>query len=240
MTNILKTKTTSIVEAACKEFKEVNEQLVQLHEWTKKKIEQATQDRINSDTTIKEAGEVALKNIASLKRKLRDPEKPLDTISTKRQRPPPDTTRHFHQQSEMPPPLLTKKEPRNVPQPDKYDGSSAKLKAFVNNIATVFERMPVTYETANDKILYVGALLTNSAKTWYLANEQKHKPDPLSGWTVWVTYEDFLKDFIAIHENKNEVHEAKRNLQMEYQKSRERIKDYVSRIRIHNMLANLP
>jgi len=57
---------------------------------------------------------------------------------------------------------------------------------------------------------------------------------------VWVTYEDFLKDFIAIHENKNEVCEGKRNLQMEYQKSGERIKDYVSRMRTYNMLANLP
>jgi len=32
MTNLLKTETTSIGEAACKEFKEVNNQLVQLHQ----------------------------------------------------------------------------------------------------------------------------------------------------------------------------------------------------------------
>ena len=115
MTSLLKTKTTSIIEAACKEFKEVNEQLVQLHEWTKKKIEQETQDRINSDTTIKEAEEGALKNITSLKRKLRDPEDLLGTAYTKRQRPPLDTTRHSCQQSEIPPPPLTKKELRNVP-----------------------------------------------------------------------------------------------------------------------------
>jgi len=216
MTNLLKTETTSIVEAARKEFKEVNKQLVQLYEWTKKKIEQETQDQMNSDTTIKEAGEAALKNIASLKRKLIDPEDSLGTASTKGQRPPPDTTRNSCQQSEIPPPPLTNKEPRNIPQPDQYDGSWAKLKVFLSNVATVFERMPVTYETTNNKTLYVGTLLTDSAKTWYLVNEQKRKPDPLSGWTVWVTYEDFLKDFIAIHENKNKVREAKRNLQMEY------------------------
>jgi len=166
MTDLLKTETTSIVEAACKEFKEVNDQLVHLHKWTKKKIEQETQDRINSDTTIKKAGEAALKTIASLKRKLRDPEDPLGTASTKRQRPAPGTTRQSRQQSEIPQPPPTKKESRNVPQPDKYDGSSAKLKAFLNHVATVFECMPVTYETANDKILYVRALLTDSAKTW--------------------------------------------------------------------------
>jgi len=93
MTNLLKTETTSIVEAAHKEFKEVNDQLVQLHEWTKKKIEQETQDRINSDTTLQEAGEAALKTITSLKRKLRDPEDPLGTASTKWQRPDPNMLR---------------------------------------------------------------------------------------------------------------------------------------------------
>jgi len=100
--------------------------------------------------------------------------------------------------------------------------------------------MPLTYETTNDKILYVGALPTDSVKTWYLANKQKPKPDLLSSWTVWVTYEDFLNDFIAIHENKNKVHEAKRNLWMEYQNSGERIKNYLSRMRMNNMLSNLP
>ena len=158
----------------------------------------------------------------------------MGTASTQRQRSAPDTTRHSRQQSEIPQPPSTNKKARNVPQPDKYDGSSAKLKAFLNDVATVFERNPVTYETANDKTLYVGPLLMDSAKTWYLTNEQKHKPDLLFGWTVWVTYEDFLKDFIAIHENKNEVRKAKRNLQMEYQKSGERIKDYLSRMRTHN------
>jgi len=165
MSDLLKTETTSIVEAAHKEFKEVNDQLVQLHEWTKKKIEQETQDRINSDTTIKEAGEAVEKTITSPKRKLRDAEDPLGTASTKRQRPAPDTTRHSRQQSEIPEPPPTKKEPRNVPQPNKYDGSYAKLKAFLKDVTTVLECMPVTYETANDKILYVGALLTDSAKT---------------------------------------------------------------------------
>jgi len=100
--------------------------------------------------------------------------------------------------------------------------------------------MPITYDSANDKILYVAAFLTGSAKQWYLANETRHKPDPQSGWCVWARYEDFLKDFIAVHENRNEVREAKRNMQMEFQKASELIKDYVSRMRTLNLVANLP
>ena len=129
-----------------------------------------------------------------------------------RHRPAPDITKHSRQQSEIPQLPPTTKESWNILQPDKYDGSLAKLKTFRNDVATVFEHMPVTYETANDKIHYVGTLLTDSAKTWYLANKQKRKLDLQSGWTMWVTCEDFLKDFIAIYENKNEVRKAKRNL----------------------------
>jgi len=55
-------------------------------------------------------------------------------------------------------------EPQNIPQPNKYDRSSTKLKPFLNNIANVFECMPITYDLANDKILYIAALLTGSAK----------------------------------------------------------------------------
>jgi len=100
--------------------------------------------------------------------------------------------------------------------------------------------MPITYDSANDKILYVAVLLTGSAKQWYLANETRRKPDPQSYWSVWARDEDFLKDFIAVPENRNEVKEAKRNIQMEFQEAGELMKDYVSRMHTLNMVANLP
>jgi len=165
----------------------------------------------------------------------------LGTASTKRQRQhQPDITLGLRETSEPPPPPRNKSEPWNIPQPDKYDGSSTKLKPFLNDVANVFERMPITYDLANDKILYVGALLTGSAKEWYLANKTRRKRDSQSGWCVWARYEDFLNDFIAVHENRNKVREAKRNIQMEFQKSGELIKDYVSRMRTLTKVANLP
>jgi len=144
-----------------------------------------------------------------------------------------------HVSLESLPPSQTKKELWNIPQPDKYDRSSTKLKPFLNDVANVFERMPITYDSANDKTLYVAALLTGSAKQWYLANETRRKLDPQSGWCVWARYEDFLEDFIAVHENRNEVREAKRNIQMEFQKAGKLIKDYVSRMHTLNIIANL-
>jgi len=99
--------------------------------------------------------------------------------------------------------------------------------------------MPITYDSANDKILYVAALLTGSAKQWCLTNETRRKPDSQSGWCVWARYEDFQKDFIGVHENRNEVREAQRNIQMEFQKAVELLKNYVSRMRTLNIVANL-
>jgi len=165
----------------------------------------------------------------------------LGTASTKRQRQhQPDITLDLRETSEPPPPPQTKKEPRNIPQPDKFDGSSTKLKPYRNDVANIFECMPITYSSANDKILYVAALLTGSAKQWYLADKTRRKPDPQSGWCVWARYEEFLKDFISVHENRNEVREAKRNIQMEFQKAGELIKNYVCRMHTLNMVANLP
>jgi len=96
------------------------------------------------------------------------------------------------------------------------------------------------YDSVNDKMLYIAALLTGSAKQWYLINEIRRKPNPQSGWCIWARYEDFLQDFIGIYENRNEVREAKKNIQMEFQKTSELIKDYVSRMHTLNMLANRP
>jgi len=89
----------------------------------------------------------------------------LGTASTKRQRQhQPDITRDLRETSEPPTPSQTKKESWNIPQPNQYDGSSIKLKPFLNDVVNVFERIPITYDSANDKIPYIAALLTESAK----------------------------------------------------------------------------
>jgi len=95
-----------------------------------------------------------------------------------------DITLDLRETFEPLPHLQTKKEPRNIPQPDKYDRSSTKFKLFLNDIGNVFEYMAITHHLANDKIVYVVGLLTRSAKEWYLANETRRKPNPQSGWCV--------------------------------------------------------
>ena len=59
-----------------------------------------------------------------------------------------------------PPPadLTNKKEPRNLTLPAKFDGTAIKLKEFMSKVDSTFERMPLTYCTTNDKILFVASV----------------------------------------------------------------------------------
>jgi len=165
LTKVIKSETTTIVAGAKERFDQVNEDLIKLYDWTKKSIGQEVQDRIASDKAVGEIAIAAVAEIKSLKRKQKEFPAPLGTASTKRQRQhQPDITLDLRETTEPPPPLQNKKEPRNIPQPDKFDGSSTKLKPFLNDIANTFECMPITYSSANDKILYVAALLTGCAK----------------------------------------------------------------------------
>jgi len=165
LTKAIKTETTTIVDSAKERFDQVNQELIKLYDWTKKSIDQAVQDRIASDKAVGEIAIAAVDAIKSLKRKQKKSPAPLGTASTKRQwQPQPDITLDLSETSKASPPPQTKKEPRNIPQPDKYDGSSTKLKPFLNNVANVFERILITDDSANNKILYVAALLTESTK----------------------------------------------------------------------------
>jgi len=165
LTKVIKSETTTIGDGAKERFDQVNKELIKLYDWTKKSIDQEVQDRIASDKAVGEIAIAAVVKIKSLKRKQKESPALLGTASTKRQwQHQPDITLDLRETSELPPPPQSKKEPRNIPQPDKYDRSSTKLKPFLNDVANVFERMPITYDSATAKILYVAALLTGSAK----------------------------------------------------------------------------
>ena len=78
------------------------------------------------------------------------------------------------------------------------------MKEFTSKVGTTFERMPETYSTTNDKILFIVDLLTDGAYTWYLANEHKRYPDPQSGYLEYNTYTRFERGFRKAHQNLHE------------------------------------
>ena len=165
LTKVIKSETTTIVDGAKERFDQVNQELIKLYHWTRKSIDQEVQDRIASDKAVGEIALAAVDAVKSLKRKQKESSAPLSMASTKRQwQHQPGITLDLRETSEPPPSPQTQKESWNIPQRDKYDRSSTQLKPFLNNVVNVLQRMPITYDSANDKILYVAALLTRSAK----------------------------------------------------------------------------
>ena len=131
--------------------------------------------------------------------------------------------------SAPPPPAIAtdstnKKEPRNLPLPAKFNGTSTKLKEFMSKVESTYERMPQTYSTTNDKIMFIAALLTDSAYTWYSANEHKSYPDTYSDYLEWDTYIRFKREFTTAHQNLHESHDGKTQLKKEVQRKGESMK----------------
>ena len=131
-----------------------------------------------------------------------------------------------------PPPVgadsTNKKEPRNLALPAKFNGTSTKLKEFISKVESTFERMPQTYSTTNDKILFIADLLTDGAYTWYSANEHKRYADPQSGYLEWDTCTRFKREFMTAHQNLHGSSEAKTELKKEFQRKGEPMKDFIA------------
>jgi hypothetical protein len=246
----LKEDTQKIIDAATAEFDAVKSDLVKLHSWTNDAIKQEQRDRMDSCEVNKDAVEALSRSVQSLRQKTRDVANtrrerrtttPEDQMNTGRRIT--DLIDRAAQRTSAPPPppplpLADKKEPRNLPLPAKFDGNATKLKEFISKVESTFERMPLTYSSTNDKILFVADLLTGGAYTWYSANEHKRSPDPQSGFVEWDTYGRFKKDLVEVHQNLHEAREAKTALKKEFQKKGELMKDFIARVRVLQLVAD--
>jgi len=132
-----------------------------------------------------------------------------------------------------------KKEPRNLPHPPKFDSTFSKLEEFVQKVDNIFERMPLSYSTTSEKILYVSDLVTGRADVWYRANQHKRLPNEQTKWLQWDSYGGFKNEFMEAHQNHCEQREAKQTMLKDYQQKDERMVDYISRNRANQLIACL-
>jgi len=132
-----------------------------------------------------------------------------------------------------------KKEPRNLPHPPKFDGTSSKLEEFVQKVDNIFERMPLCYSSTSEKILYVSDLLTGRADVCYRAKQHKRQPNEQTKLLEWDSYGRFKNEFMEAHRNYHEQREAKQTMLKDYQQKDERMVDYISRNRAHQLIACL-
>jgi len=187
--------TQKIINDARTKFDAVKTDLGKLHDWTQRAIKQEQDDRIESCEINKDANESLSNKVQTCRRKIQDVSASRVEnlpLSPKRQRTSGQDLSHLFGPfdaltSASPPrsPIATdptnKKEPGNLPLPAKFNRTSTKLKEFISKVESTFERMPQTYCTTNDKILFISDLLTDGGYTWDSANEHKEYLDPQSG-----------------------------------------------------------
>ena len=153
--------------------------------------------------------------------------------------PPPPQDGPVTQVTRVAPAPPVKKEPRNIPHPPKFDGTSSKLEEFVQNVDNIFERIPLSYSTTSEKILYVSHLLTRQADVWYRVKQHKQLPNELTKWLEWDSYRRFKNEFMEAHQNHHEQREAKQTMFKDYQRKVEQMVDYISSNRADQLIACL-
>jgi len=99
--------------------------------------------------------------------------------------------------------------------------------------------MPLSYSTTSQKILYVSDLLTGRADVWYRATQHKHLPNEQTKWLERDSYGRFKNEFMEAHRTHHEQREAKQTMLKHYQRKDERIVDYISHNRAHQLIACL-
>jgi len=99
--------------------------------------------------------------------------------------------------------------------------------------------MTLSYSITSEKILYVSDLLTGRADVWYRANQHKRLPNEQSKWLEWDSYGRFKNEFMEAHRNHQEQREAKQTMRKDYHRKGERMVDYISHNRAHQLIACL-
>ena len=85
------------------------------------------------------------------------------------------------------PTIQQRKEPR-VSLPDKFDGTRAKFRGFVNQIRLVTVLQPERYPTEESRVGLVGTLLTGQTLSWFAPLFEKRSP-------ILSNFETFLEAF---------------------------------------------
>jgi hypothetical protein len=90
---------------------------------------------------------------------------------------------HMKSHQEVPATEIPVKEPK-ITLPEKFDGSRAKFRGFINQLKLTFQMAPSRYATDQVKIATLGSLLTGDALSWFnpfIEHPESHEGS-LSSW----------------------------------------------------------
>ena len=104
------------------------------------------------------------------------------------------------------------KEPR-ISLPDKYDGTRAKFRGFVNQITLVLTMHPRRYQDDTTRIGLVGTLLTGAALSWFAPLMEMNSP-------LLADYGNFMREFEQMFGEHDKVRTATTKLRALRQSNR--------------------
>jgi hypothetical protein len=91
-------------------------------------------------------------------------------------------TQHPTVSLSSPPPRkrsLDKSKSRDPPKflkPETFDGTPKSLNVFIQQLHAYFDKHEDYFTNENDQVLFIGSLLTKSAKSWYTSLQEEHDP----------------------------------------------------------------
>jgi hypothetical protein len=208
---------------------EIKKEVIRLQEWTEKGLNQEASAR-------DQQGQLLLDKIQTMSRRQNivapGPQPPVThprgrTLSIS---PPPNRT--------LSPRHSSARDPK-AKEPPIFDGKSDELDEFLSKMDDYLYLKRHTYVLEQDKIIHAASYLSKDAYKWWKGVQHLVKP-PAGGIVMWERYEDFRRGLEKAYSNQNEQEEARQELTLEFQQQKDKMIDYISRVRALNLKANLP
>jgi hypothetical protein len=208
---------------------EIKKEVTRLQEWTEKGLDQEASARDQQT-------QILLDKIHAISKRVNTTAPgPQPTVTYPRGRtlsisPPPNRTSSPRHSST--------KDPK-AKEPPNFDGKSDELNEFLSKMDDYLYLKRHTYVLEQDKIIHAASYLTKDAYKWWKGVQHLVKP-PAGGIVIWERYDDFRRGLEKAYSNQNEQEEARQELTLEFQHQKDKMIDYISRIRALNLKANLP
>lgn len=126
-----------------------------------------------------------------------------------------------------------------IKEPPMFDSKTEALDEFLSKMDMYIHLKRDTFASEQDKIMQAATYLTGKAWDWWKTVMHLVKP-PAGGMVVWDTYDDFRRGLEKAYTNLNEREQARQEISMMFQEPKEKIIDYISRLRATDLKARLP
>jgi hypothetical protein len=210
-------------------IEDVKNELQDLHEWAKKEFQDEAEVRQNNEKALLQRIQTA----ATKRALMGGPPGPLPTTQQRgRQR-----TTSISPIRPLSPVRFTTRDPK-AKEPPIFDGKPEELEEFLSKMDDYLWLRRHSYASEQDKIIHAASFLSKDAYKWWKGVQYLVRPPP-GGLVIWEKYEDFKRHLEKAYSNQNEQEEARQELTLEFQQPKDKMIDYISRIRALNLKANL-